>query len=100
MNTNGIQCACQSTPLPSGQPRATATPSGSADSANGSLTPTLDRVELSPDARPASETDPAGLDARIVELRRQIAAGTYLTSEKLDIAVDRLHAELLQRPAQ
>ncbi len=32
--------------------------------------------------------------ARITEIRRQIAAGTYVTSEKLDIAVERLFAAL------
>lgn len=33
-------------------------------------------------------------DARIDEIRRQIAAGTYLTEEKIELAVDRLHTLL------
>jgi hypothetical protein len=35
-------------------------------------------------------------EAEIVELRRQIANGTYLTDEKLNVAADRLLARLQQ----
>lgn len=38
-------------------------------------------------------------DLRIQEVRRQIAAGTYLTNEKLDIAAARLHEALRNEPA-
>lgn len=55
-----------------------------------------DRVELTAAAQnrgPAPETMRI-LDERIGDLRARIDAGTYLTSEKLDYVIDRLHAEL------
>ncbi len=36
--------------------------------------------------------------ARAAEIRRQIAAGTYLTDQKLNVAVERLLAVLRRRP--
>ncbi len=98
MNTNGIPIVSQSTPIPPGRPLAEVTPSGPADSENLRPAPTSDRVDLSATARPAPEEGPAAMEARILELRRQIAAGTYLTPEKLAVTVDRLHAELFPRP--
>jgi anti-sigma28 factor (negative regulator of flagellin synthesis) len=49
-----------------------------------------DRVELSPAALARS---PGVSGARINELRQAIAAGTYLTSDKLEIVADRLASE-------
>lgn len=50
-----------------------------------------DRVELTHVAFGSAEDDP---NARILELRRQIAAGTYLTVDKLEATVSRLHRVL------
>jgi anti-sigma28 factor (negative regulator of flagellin synthesis) len=55
-----------------------------------------DRVELSAAAQsydPAAAAEQA-LQRRIVDIRAQIEAGTYLTEDKLDVVVQRLHAEL------
>ncbi len=56
-------------------------------------------------ARAALHRTPAdpgapGSAARIAELRRQIAAGTYLTQDKLDAAIEALHAALLPESPQ
>ena len=56
-----------------------------------------DRVELSAAARdfePRSQAVRA-TEERIQDLRERIAAGTYLTDDKIDYVVDRLHEELL-----
>ena len=55
-----------------------------------------DQVDLSPAAReyrPDGEVRPA-TDERVRELRQQIAADTYVTDDKLDRVVERLHAEI------
>jgi len=55
-----------------------------------------DRVELSAaatDADPQTAAAP-GVDPRIEDLRSRIAAGTYLTPDKIDTVVERLHAEV------
>jgi anti-sigma28 factor (negative regulator of flagellin synthesis) len=56
--------------------------------------PQSDAVELTPDAADLPP-DPA-LERRIAELRAQIAAGTYLTPEKLEITIERLRQELTE----
>lgn len=58
-----------------------------------------DRVELSAAARDfdARRTGEGHLDERIRGLRAQIASGTYLTPDKIDYVVDRLHEELFGR---
>lgn len=56
-----------------------------------------DRVELSAAAQHGADPGPEAaqaLEARIAEIRAQIAANTYLTPDKLDAVVERLHAEL------
>jgi hypothetical protein len=55
-----------------------------------------DQVELSGAARSFDGTTdaPNAMDERIRTLREQIAAGVYLTDDKLNHVVDRLHAEL------
>jgi anti-sigma28 factor (negative regulator of flagellin synthesis) len=55
-----------------------------------------DSLELSGAARRyESEAEaPHSLDERVADLRARIAAGSYLTDDKLDYVVDRLHAEL------
>ncbi len=60
-----------------------------------------DQVELSGAARNFDDsTDaPSAMDERIRLLREQIASGTYLTEEKLNYVVDRLHEELFRGPA-
>ncbi len=54
--------------------------------------PEQDRVELSSEAR-AEQLK--GSTERIVQIRAELAAGTYLTDDKLDVAIDRLTRELL-----
>jgi len=60
-----------------------------------------DAVELSAAAREQLERDEsAPIRAKLVEqVRAEIAAGAYLTDDKLEAAVDRMHAELFA-PAQ
>ncbi|MFH1746765.1 MAG: flagellar biosynthesis anti-sigma factor FlgM [Planctomycetota bacterium] len=55
-----------------------------------------DQVELSSAARDFVSTSEASriTEARIQELRARIAQGTYLTPDKLDDVIDRLHAVL------
>jgi anti-sigma28 factor (negative regulator of flagellin synthesis) len=55
-----------------------------------------DRVEISELATLLSRLSdlPDDRARRVVEIRRQIAEGTYVTAEKLDLAADRLFAEL------
>ncbi len=58
-----------------------------------------DRVELSEAAAnydPQAAVD-AAMERRVAQIREEIAAGTYLTPEKLDVVVDRLHAELFKQ---
>ena len=52
-----------------------------------------DRVELSEAARHPPRLS-AREAARVHELRARIAAGKYVTADKLDYVADRLHAEL------
>ncbi len=58
-----------------------------------SVTPE-DQVELSNDKLVSDSSTAEMMDERIRALRAQIAAGTYLTPEKLDIAIERLQADL------
>jgi hypothetical protein len=62
--------------------------------AAASQPPQSDAVDLTPDA--ADLPDDPELQRRIAELRAQIAAGTYLTPEKLEITIERLRQELAQ----
>lgn len=57
---------------------------------------TRDQVEISPLGRMLDGIEglPEIRHERVEEIRRQIAAGTYETTEKLDIALDRLIDEL------
>lgn len=62
--------------------------------------PQTDSVEIS---AAASQYDPRveaarATAARIANIQSQIAAGTYLTPDKIDVAVDRLFAELMAEP--
>jgi len=60
-----------------------------------------DQVELSPAAE-QFETEPqqtAAMQDRIRVLRARIADGTYLTPDKIDVVVQRLHAEIFGRGA-
>ena len=52
----------------------------------------VDRVEISPIARLMSEVSalPDIRAERVAQVRAEIQAGTYITPEKLDIAVERL----------
>ena len=54
--------------------------------------PPVDRVEISPIARLMSEISalPDIRAEKVVQVRAEIQAGTYITPEKLDIAIDRL----------
>lgn len=58
---------------------------------------TDDAVELSEAARGTAQQAPIR-EQLVHSVRSQIAAGTYLTPEKLDVVVDRLHVELTGRP--
>ncbi len=58
----------------------------------------IDRVELS--ATAADESPPTfspEVERYIAEIRRSIADGTYLTTEKIDAVVERLFEELCGR---
>lgn len=56
-----------------------------------------DRLELSEAALENIQSGSGGVRTELVErLRGEIAAGTYLTDEKLDAVVDRLHRELFR----
>ena len=52
----------------------------------------VDRVEISPIARLMSEISalPEIRADKVAQVRAEIQAGTYITPEKLDIAIDRL----------
>lgn len=54
---------------------------------------TPDRVEFSDVARSISHADMRSA-ARLSDLRARIAAGKYLTNDKLDYVAERLHSEL------
>ena len=56
----------------------------------------VDRVEISQIARLMSEVSslPEVRAEKIVQVRAQIEAGTYITPEKLDIAVERMLEDL------
>jgi anti-sigma28 factor (negative regulator of flagellin synthesis) len=58
---------------------------------------TQDRVEFSAGAQSQEPASDPALRARIAEIRQRIAEGTYLTPDKLDAVVDRLHAEVFKR---
>lgn len=53
-----------------------------------------DSVELSNDVMTVRGTDKLRLD-RIMEIRKQLKDGTYLTDEKLDTALDRALDDVL-----
>lgn len=67
--------------------------------AQGRPKPPTDAVELS---AAAAEFDgpppPPPMDARVAEIRQQIADGSYLTEDKLEVAVDRLFEMLTGLP--
>ena len=55
----------------------------------------IDRVELSAAAQQDQVTEPRPVaESRLDEVRAQIAAGTYLTPDKIDYVVERLYEEL------
>jgi negative regulator of flagellin synthesis FlgM len=62
----------------------------------GTVTSTGDRVEISELAAFLSRLAelPDDRARKVVEIRQQIANGTYETSDKLDVAVERLAKEL------
>ena len=61
--------------------------------------PQGDVVELSDAARRQVEAgaDPPIREHLVARIRAEIAAGTYLTDDKIDKAVERLHRELFGR---
>ena len=95
MNSNQIQPAGYSDWQWRAQSeRSTASPSTRA-SLDAEVNAVRDRVELSPESEAGDSTSTApALEQRIRAIREQIAAGTYLTPEKIDAAVERLHDEL------
>ncbi|MGD9690761.1 MAG: flagellar biosynthesis protein FlgM [Phycisphaerales bacterium] len=62
-------------PAPAGEPRLTLAP--------------VDRVDISPEARAAESSAD-----RVTRVRQQLADGTYLHPDKLDIALDKLLDQL------
>jgi len=56
--------------------------------------PPADRAELSTAAAEYPAAEAATEAARVAAIRAQIANGTYLTPDKLDVVVERLFAEL------
>ncbi len=61
-----------------------------------------DQLELSGAARnyEGGADGPSAMDQRIRSLRDQIAAGTYVTDDKLNYVVDRLHEVLFSGRAE
>ena len=59
-------------------------------------TPISDEVDISQEARLVEQTHqiPDVRQDRVDSIRAQLAAGTYETAEKLDVAVDRLLDEI------
>lgn len=55
-----------------------------------------DRVELSNDVMTVRGLDKARME-KIMDIRRQIAEGTYVTPEKLNISLDRALDDALDR---
>ena len=55
-----------------------------------------DQVEISSAAQAydAPAVAEPGMEQRIAEIKAQIAAGTYLTDDKLNAVVDKLHEEI------
>lgn len=62
--------------------------------------PTGDRIDISPEAAsydPAAADDPQFLE-RMERIREQIADGTYVTPDKLDVVADRLWTAINSPP--
>jgi anti-sigma28 factor (negative regulator of flagellin synthesis) len=79
------------TPLQPGLLARRQTPSAGEQAAE----PARDRVELSAAAASAQQTAPAeSVDQLVQDVRARITAGTYLTPDKIDVAVDRLYQTL------
>ena len=81
-------------PQPISAPHTTHAPSAPASPSRDSLH--VDQLDISPEADMVSRTRdlPDIRQDRVDSIRQQIAAGTYDTSEKLDIALSRLLDEL------
>lgn len=72
-------------------------PAGSADAVRPTgLEMPRDEIQISPEARLLEEISRSGgvHQARVDEIRRQIAAGVYETPEKLSVAINRLLEDL------
>jgi anti-sigma28 factor (negative regulator of flagellin synthesis) len=71
-------------------------PAGGEIRSSGESLGQTDAVELSPAAQQQLERDEsAPIRANLVErVRAEIAAGTYLTDDKLEAAVNQMHAEV------
>ncbi|MFN0010932.1 MAG: flagellar biosynthesis anti-sigma factor FlgM [Phycisphaerales bacterium] len=54
----------------------------------------IDSVEISDEAREASETDRPVRQGRVDEVKGALAAGTYLHPDKFERAIDRLLRDL------
>lgn len=72
--------------------RAVADQSREADARTGAQR--ADELTLSDHARLAGEPDPAAQAARLERIRSQISRGEYLTFDKIEVAVERLHEEI------
>ncbi|MFO0837274.1 MAG: hypothetical protein U1D55_02015 [Phycisphaerae bacterium] len=88
--------AINSTPFTVPQP-AIARRSGADALESDRLTQRADSLDLSKPARDESDAIDSKRAARIQQLRREIAAGTYLTPTRIDSAVNRLHESLVGR---
>ena len=86
VNIGPIEAAGGMTPISRTRLEATKPSSGIPNSIQ------VDRVEISQIARLMSEVSslPEVRAEKIVQVRAEIEAGTYITPEKLDIAVERL----------
>ncbi len=80
---------------------ATTTPRARASAATAESEPAgvHDHLELSSAATDYAEhsVDESFRPEKVAEIRAQIDAGTYLTDQKLDVVVDRMHAEIFRR---
>jgi len=83
-------------PQPINPPHHAAPPSTAADSTSPTSIHAADQLDISEAAQlisQARDAAPIRLD-RVADIRAQIADGTYDTTDKLDLAVDRLLNEL------
>ncbi len=79
--------------LPARNPERPLGPVSEPQPQNPTTTKSTDQVELSTSAAQTSGED-TELATRVARIRAAIQAGEYLTDDKIDVVVDRLHTEI------